>query len=228
MSPRKRPDDTAPAGTMKSLRTSLDVLARFLGPEAALGVAEIAQRSGLPKGQISKILSAFRDHGLLRQDAQSRRYSVGVRAFALGARFATNDRLTREAIPIMRDLCQRSGHSVRLSILDGDEALYLVGIEGPLFIDTGWRAGTYLPLHSTSAGRVLLAFLEPARAQAVLARISLPALTTNTVTDRAALQRILTQVRARGYSTQRGETTPDLGTIGVPIFGESQRVIGVS
>lgn len=224
---RKRPDAPKIEGGMKSLRMSLRVLSHFLGPQMDLGVAELSERTGMPKGQISKILSAFRDCGILRQDPASRRYSVGARAFALGSRFANHDRLTREALPLARELSQRSGHSVRISVPDGDDVLYLFGIEGPAFVDTGWRTGTYLPLHSTSAGRVILAFLPAERSAELLDRAELTPLTRHTVTDRGALRRILAQVRAQGYSVQRGETTPDLGTVGVPIFGESQKVLGV-
>jgi DNA-binding IclR family transcriptional regulator len=224
---RKRPGAPKIEGGMKSLRMSLHVLSHFVGPHVDLGVAELSDRTGMPKGQISKILSAFRDSGFLRQDAATRRYSVGARAFALGSRFVNHDQLTREALPLMRDLCTRSGHSVRLSVRDGDEVLYLFGIEGPAFVDTGWRAGAYLPFHSTSAGRVILAFMEPDHAAEVIARIDMKALTPQTVTDRGELRQVLAQVRTQGYSTQRGETTPDLGTVGVPIFGPQQKVLGV-
>jgi DNA-binding IclR family transcriptional regulator len=111
-------------------------------------------------------------------------------------------------------------------VRDGDEVLYLFGIEGPAFVDTGWRAGTYLPFHSTTAGRVILAFMEPGHAAEIIARIDMKALTPQTVVDRAALRRILAQAREQGFSTQRGETTPDLGTVAVPIFADHQKVVG--
>jgi DNA-binding IclR family transcriptional regulator len=224
---RKRPGAPKIEGGMKSLRMSLHVLAHFVGPQVDLGVAELSERTGMPKGQISKILSAFRDSGFLRQDPATRRYSVGARAFALGSRFINHDQLTREALPLMRDLCARSGHSVRLSVRDGDEVLYLFGIEGPAFVDTGWRAGAYLPFHSTSAGRVILAFMEPDHAAEIVARIEMKALTPHTLTDRGELRQMLARIRTAGFSVQRGETTPDLGTVGVPVFGAHQKVLGV-
>jgi len=210
---------------MKSLRTSLRLLMAFAGDQRDLGVGELAERCGLSKSQVSKVLAAFAESGLLVQDPDTRRYSVGARMFALGSRFVTHDRLCREAMPVMRELVERTGHSVRLSVLDGDDVLYLLGFEGPLFVDTGWRAGTWLPVHSTSAGRVLLAFMEPERAERVLAG-ELRAVTERTVTDRTQLRRLVEQVRSRGWSVQRGETTPGLGVIAVPVFGARQRIVG--
>ena len=104
--------------------------------------------------------------------------------------------------------------------------LYLRGLEGPLFVDTGWRAGTSLPVHSTTAGRVLLAFMDAKLAQGLLSAGPLRAVTAHTITDRAKIEKIVARVRISGYATQRNETTPGLGTIAVPIFGAYQQAIG--
>ena len=212
--------------TMKSLRMSLRLLLEFSGEQRDFGVGELAARCGVSKGQVSKVLEAFADYGFLAQDPETRRYSVGVHSYTLGSRFLANDRLCRAAMPVMRDLVTRTGHSARLSVLHGDEVLYLIGLEGPLFVDTGWRAGTSLPVHSTSAGRVLLAFMDPKLAQQLLSASPLRAVTDHTITDRAKIEKIVKEVRIKGYATQRSETTPGLGTIAVPVFGPRQQVIG--
>ena len=141
---------------MKSLNAALTLLAEFMASEPDLGVGELAERTGMPKSQVSKILSTFRKHGLLTQDPRTHRYRVDARAFALGSRFVNRNPLTQAALPVMRALSEQSGHSTRLSIRVGDDVLYLVGIEGPHFIDTGWRAGQWMPLHATSAARIFL------------------------------------------------------------------------
>ncbi len=210
---------------MKSLRLSLRLLLEFSGEQRDFGVGELAERCGVSKGQVSKVLEAFADHGFLAQDPETRRYSVGVHSYTLGSRFLANDRLCRAAMPVMRDLVTRTGHSARLSVLKGNQVLYLIGLEGPLFVDTGWRAGTSLPVHSTTAGRVLLAFMEPKLAQQLLSG-PLRAVTPHTITDRAKIEKIVARARITGYATQRNETTPGLGTIAVPIFDVHQQAIG--
>src|SRR4051812_10103721 len=110
-------------GTMKSLGTALRVLMEFTADAPSLGVGELAQRTGLPKGQISKILSTFRQHRILAQDPATRRYSVGSRAFALGSRFVNYHPLAREALVVMRRLVEQTGHSARLSVMDGDRVI---------------------------------------------------------------------------------------------------------
>ncbi|MFZ4759061.1 MAG: IclR family transcriptional regulator [Burkholderiaceae bacterium] len=211
---------------MKSLRTALRLLMEFGGDQRDLGVGEVAERCGLSKSQVSKVLAAFADSGLLVQDPDTRRYSVGARMFALGSRFVTHDPLCREAMPVLRSVVESTGHSARLSVLDGDDVLYLLGVEGPLFVDTGWRAGTWLPVHSTAAGRVLLAFMAAERAARALTRAQLRPITERTVVDPGQLRKLIDAARMRGYTVQRGETTPGLGVLAVPIFGTGQQVVG--
>ncbi len=212
---------------MKSVRTALRLLMEFSAQQPHFTLGELAQRTGLSKSHVSKLLAAFVESGLISQDTRTRTFSVGLRAFLLGARFVNYDRLASEAMPIMRELTERTSHSTRLSVLDSDEAIYVFGVEGPHFVDTGWRAGTRLPLHSTTAGRIFLAFMERKHAEALIAGIELKRLTPHTLTDRRALKRRTASIRTNGYDVQRGETTVGLGTIGVPLFGPAPHAIGV-
>lgn len=212
---------------MKSLGTALRVLSAFLDNRSDHGVTDLAVRLGLPKSQVSKILSTFREQGFLTQHPDTRRYSVGLRTFALGTRFVNFNRLAREAVLIMRSLVERSGHSTRLSVMDRDQVIYILGIEGPLFLDTGWRSGTILPLHATSAGRVFLAFADDARVDLLLDTQGLEAVTAHTITDRRILKRKLADVRRLGYAVSRDESTLGLSTIGAPVFDAGQKVTGV-
>ncbi len=216
----------ADAEGMKSLRSALRVLMEFAGERQDFGVGELAERCKLSKSQVSKVLATFAEFGLLSQHVESRRYQAGARLFVLGSRYVTFDTLSRGAMPVMRDLVNKTGHSARLSVLDGDRVLYLLGIEGPLFVDTGWRAGTWLPVHSTSAGRVLLAFIDRERSQRLRVQQPLERISEFTVTEPAEIDRLIDQARAQGYSVQRGETTPGLGVISAPVFGRGPEAIG--
>lgn len=210
---------------MKSLRSALRVLMAFCEEQQDFGVGELAEQCKLSKSQVSKVLSTFAEFGLLTQSPESRRYQVGARLYALGSRYLNFDVLCRSAMPVMRDLVETTGHSARLSVLDGDRVLYLLGIEGPLFVDTGWRAGTWLPVHSTSAGRVLLATMDPERARRLRPQ-QLPVITERTMTDLDEIDRLIEQARVQGYSMQRGETTPGLGVISAPVYGRGGQPLG--
>lgn len=204
---------------MKSLDGALDLLTVFMGSEPDFAVSELAERTGMPKSQVSKILASFRKHGILEKDPRSQRYRVGARTFALGSRFVNHDPLVRAAMPVMRTLVERSGHSSRLSVRVGNNVLYLVGIEGPHFVDTGWRSGQWMPMHAASAARVLLAFFPDETIAQILDEAGLPPVTSETLTDRDALMEMLRLVRETGVARNRNETAIGLSTLSVPILG---------
>lgn len=228
-SPRATPvgpgDDTATAEHMKSLRTGLRVLLEFERAPRDLSVTELSNRCGLSKSQVSKILSALVDSGLVVQDSAKRTYHVGQRCYLLGSRFTTYDALCQAATPVMRDLLNRTEHSIWLSIPYNDQSLYVIGLEGPYFVDTGWHSGRSVPMSTSSAGRVMMAFMPAAERDALL-HLPVPALTSDTVTDPARLEEIVHAARETGYSVQRNETSIGLGGISVPIFKDDQQIVG--
>lgn len=219
--------EPAPLGTepMKSLRTGLRVLLEFEHDQRDFSVTELAQRCELSKSQVSKILSALVNSGLVVQDPATRTYSVGQRCYVLGSRFTNYDTLCQAATPVMRELLNRTGHSVRLSVPDGDQSLYLIGLEGPMFMDTGWHSGNSVPIGASSAGRVLMAYMEHDRRDHLLG-LPVPPLTQHTVRDRAALEKLVAAVPVDGYCTQRNETSIGLGVVSVPVFKTGQQIVG--
>ena len=217
--------EAPPNEYMKSLRTGLRVLLEFEAGPRDLGVTDLAKRCGLSKSQVAKILSALVDSGLVSQDPQTRTYHVGQRSYLLGSRFTTHDPLCQAATPVMRELLNRTGHSVRLSIPHGDQSLYLIGLEGPYFIDTGWHSGNCVPMGASSAGRVMMAFMAPAERERLLG-LPVPALTSDTVRERTKIESMVRQAVDSGYAVQRNETTIGLGVISVPLFKADQQIVG--
>ena len=210
---------------MKSLRTGLRLLLEFEHDQRDFSVTELAARCALSKSQVSKILSALVDSGLVVQDPVTRTYSVGQRCYVLGSRFTTYDSLCQAATPVMRELLNRTGHSVRLSVPDGDQTLYLIGLEGPMFMDTGWRSGSGVPFGASSAGRVLMAYLDPAERRRLL-DLAVPPLTPHTVRNRTTLEAMVTAAGHTGYCVQRNETSLGLGVVSVPLFKAGRQIVG--
>lgn len=210
---------------LKSLRTAAEILLLFTDEAKAIGVSEIARRTGLTKGQVSKILATFRHSGFLQQDPDTRQYSVGVKAFALGSRYVNYHPLAREGLPVLRRLVEQTGHSARLTVMADDVLIYLAQVEGRLLSDTGWRVGTFLPFHATSAGKVTLAFLDKARSAAIIDTLEMEAVGPETITDKSALREQIRRIASRGFGTSRSESTPGLAAVAVPVFGPSNAIL---
>jgi DNA-binding IclR family transcriptional regulator len=201
------------------------VLCAFSSNRGLWSVGELAAATGYSKSRVSKVLSEFRAAGFLRQDPASREYGVGLRAVALSANFLNADPLAHEAIGPMRRLANATGHTAVLGVRDGDEVIYLLGVEGPHFLDVRPRVGAWLPIHATAVGKVVAAF-PPGDAPIRLPEGELARYTKNTVIDRRELLTQLHKVRRQGFAMTSGETADGLAAQAVPMFGPGGTVIG--
>jgi DNA-binding IclR family transcriptional regulator len=204
---------------MKSLATALHILNEFVLREGSHSVIELAERLAINKSQVSKVLKTFREAGFVTQSPETRKYSVGLNAFALGNNFINADPLSREALPVMRKLVDRTGHSAVLSVLHGSNVIHLLAVEGRLFIDGRWRVGRWMPYHTTSAGKVLLAFGPKETMEYLLKTRGLPRLTPNSIVDPRAFRAAVHKVAKSGVAVTRSETYQGSAAISVPLFG---------
>jgi DNA-binding IclR family transcriptional regulator len=210
---------------MKSLSTALRILGEFVTAQAPLSVVELADRLALSKSQVSKVLKTYRTCGFLDQDPETRRYSVGLNAFALGNNYVNAYPLSRDALPVMRRLVDETGHSSVLSLLHGSDIIHLLAVEGRLFIDGRWRVGRWMPYHTTSAGKVLVAFSPPETLEFLLKTRGLPRLTPYTITDARQFRALLRKVRQSGVAITHRETYEASAAIAVPLFGANHHAI---
>jgi DNA-binding IclR family transcriptional regulator len=208
---------------MKTIKNALQILALFKDEERPMGVNDVAERLGHGKSYVSRLLGAMRDMDFLQQDPATRKYTVGLEAFALGARYIADTPLTRTALPVMREISNETGDSVFLSIRHGLVCRHILAVEGPYFTETRWRVGVRLPLHASASGKILLAF-APDRDD-LLAELRLDRSTPNTIVDRKRFEAELAKTRTQAYSTSREEQVVGLAACAVPLYGEQEALV---
>ena len=202
---------------MQSLRTGLRILSEFSHVSGELTVTELATRLNMAKSQVSRMLAAFREEGWVVHNPRTRGYSIGISAYAAGARFINSNQLTSEALPVMRQVVDRCGFTTTLCVVDNARPLYLLGIDGPISVDFASKVGSYFPAHATGPGKLLAAFADEAARAAMLGH-ELASLTARTIVEAPALQRELRDIRQRGFAVSTGERATGIGGIAVPVF----------
>jgi len=210
---------------MKSLQTSLRILSAFCGERPHWGVTELARELSLEKPLVSKNLSCLRDAGFLQQDPRTKTYAPGVRAFLLGAQFLNNHATMREAAAELRRLTDRTAQTSTLCALEGSDVVHLASIEGPHFLDIGWRVGTWLPFHATAVGKVLFAFAEPHLLEEAIARHGMRRFTKTTICEPQKYKEQLERTVQNGWAETNQETMDGLAATAVPIFGAAQKIV---
>lgn len=126
------------------------------------GVSAIAQHFKWQKSNVHRILTTLKALGYVRQDPVTSRYELSLKTWELGMKVVGRSVIKRCAQPFMRNLNQRFHESVNLSILVGDDILYLDNILSPYPLRPTASPGARVPAIFTASGKCLLAFRQDA------------------------------------------------------------------
>jgi IclR family KDG regulon transcriptional repressor len=188
-------------------------------------VRELARRLGLSPTIVQRLVSSLALRGYIEKNRETARYRLGHRSMILGA---SGERGVDYAVAARREL-DRLAHEYRLngfiSVLRGGRAIYLLAVQadGPVAIKVS--LGSEMPLHSTAAGKVLLASLDDGEARKLLGGRKLAAITPHTITDPAALVASLAKVRRQGFATVIEENIPGVLSVGAPIRDRTGNIV---
>ena len=113
---------------MRSVSRAVQILdAVSEGP--SLTVTELSRALKLPKSSVYELVSTLAAEGLVKKEDSSRRYRLGLRLVEL-ARAANHDLEVRQvARPLIEKLRDEFNETVQLTVLDGEEILYVDGCE---------------------------------------------------------------------------------------------------
>lgn len=191
-----------------------------------LGVSDLAKRLGVTASTAHRLANTLRQANLLEQNPESEKYRLGLGIVELNRLVMNGIPVRRLALPHLATLASKSGANANLGILWDDAVLYLARVPSPNVQDTYFHPGRKAPAHCTALGKALLAALPEGERRALLGRLSLPALTRNTITDRARLEEHLFEVDLRGFSVDNEEHMVRTHCIAAPVRGTGGELVG--
>jgi IclR family KDG regulon transcriptional repressor len=214
-----------PRSGSQSLERGLDILEMIEAESGDIGVRELARRLELSPTIVQRLVSSLAVRGYIEKNLETSRYRLGHRSMILGA---SGERGVDYAATARREL-DRLAHEHHLNgfvaVLRGGRAIYLLAVQAESPVAIRVSLGSEMPLHSTAAGKVLLASLDDGDARKLLGRAKLAAITPHTITDAAALVASLAKVRRQGYATVVEENIPGVLSVGAPITDRGGNVV---
>jgi IclR family transcriptional regulator, pca regulon regulatory protein len=208
---------------VQSLERGLAVIRAFGEDRPELTLSEVAQHTGLTRAAARRFLLTLADLGYVHADG--RRFSLSPRVLELGYAYLSSLSLPEIAEPHLERLAAEVRESSSVSVLDGDDIVYVARVPTSRIMRVAINVGTRFPAHATSMGRVQLAALAESELDAYLARADLRALTANTVTDPARLRAELDRIRAQGWALVDQELEEGLRSVAAPIRDRAGRVV---
>jgi IclR family acetate operon transcriptional repressor len=214
---RKQLSRTESKGSVGTLARGLDILELFAGDSAELTQKEVSERLDLPVPTVHRLTKLLVERGWLVRDSGSRRLRLGLGVARLMPALMAGLRLPELAREPLRAAAERTGETLNLATLHGDEVVYLVSESGANLLTLQSHAGLRLPVHCTALGKCLLAQLPDDEARRRAGEEPYAARTPRTITSWDALARELRRVQRDGVARSNGEYEVGLASLAVPL-----------
>jgi DNA-binding IclR family transcriptional regulator len=169
--------------------------------ESPCGLAELCERTGLPRATAYRLAAALEVHRLLARDDEGR-WRLGPAVTELAAR--VNDPLLAAGAAVLPALRETTGESVQLYRREGTSRVCVAALEPAAGLRDTVPVGARLPMTAGSGAKVLLAYSDAAIQKAVLPSAKF--------TDRA-----LAEVRRRGWAQSVAEREPGVASVSAPV-----------
>jgi IclR family acetate operon transcriptional repressor len=210
------------AAQVQSVDRAISVLELLAQGEA--GITEIAGELGVHKSTVSRLVSVLEARGLVEQLGERGKYAIGFGVVRLAGAATGRMDLTKLGQPVCQALADSFGETVNIAVHDAGVAINITQARGSAAISAVNWIGQRTPLHATSSGKVLLAYL-PADERKRLASLPLDSYTENTVTDAGRLLAELEAVAAQGFAACFEELELGLHAAAVPVRGHRGEVV---
>ncbi len=182
------------------------------------GVTDLADRTGLPKSTVSRLLAALEREGAVAQAGSGGHYRLGPVLAELAPAAAPGLNLAALARPHLAELTRVTGETSGLAVLDGGEVVYLDHVDSEEAVTVRDWTGERVAAHLVPSGLALLACARPEVVERYLAPgATLARATDRSVTAPAAIRRRLDDVRRQGWIWFHREFDDSLCSVAAPV-----------
>ena len=177
--------------------------------ESPCALAELSDRTGLPRATAHRLAAGLETHRLLTRNGDGR-WRLGPAVSELAAR--VDDPLLAASAAVLPRLREATGESVQLYRAEGTSRVCIAALEPVAGLRDTVPIGTRLPMTAGSGAKVLLAYSDDATRQAVLPHAKF--------TDRT-----LVEVRRRGWAQSAAEREPGVASVSAPVYDAQGDVV---
>jgi DNA-binding IclR family transcriptional regulator len=211
---------------VQSVERVLNILEIMAAAGTPITVTELSDKVKLKISTVHRLLSTLLHRGYVEQ-GDDNKYRLGFKLMEIGNAVIYYSDIRSVARPYLEKLVERCNETVNLAILDGADVVYIDQVESTNLIIVKMLAqvGNRGPVHCTSSGKVLLAFLPPEKLEETVSTLDLVKYTNETITDSNNLRKELKRIREDGYAVDWGEREEHVRCVAAPIFNYEDKVV---
>jgi len=201
-----------------SLARGLTVIQAFDKDHSKLTLTDVAKRTELNRATARRFLFTLNALGYVESDGKL--FWLSPKILELGYAYLASQPIVDTVQPFIERVSNETGESCSVSVIDGNDVVYIARYLTHHIMSVTLNVGTRLPAFVTSMGRMLLAYKTDEEASEILSNTQLKKFTEHTLVDRDQIKEQLKIVRSQGYSIVNQELEFGLRSIAVPIFNQ--------
>lgn len=209
------------SGVQSIQRAFAIMRALSIGPA---GVTDLAERAELPKSTVARLLNALEEEGAVEQVEVGGEYRLGTGLIDLAGASAPGRNLIASARPHLLELMEQTGETSGVSILEGDQVLYLDHVESEEEVQVRSWTGDTAALNLVPSGIVLLAGLDEDEVTKLLDG-PLERNTANSVVNPEEIRTRVSELRRIGYFWAYAEFSESINSVAAPVRDQSGRIM---
>jgi len=215
--PKLKRSETAERATdfVESLDRGLRLLQCFGANAGPMTLSDLARASDLPRATARRMLFTLQRGGFVGGDGKL--FSLTPHVLTLAASYLRSNQLVAVLQPVLDRIATAAQEISSLSVLDGDDVVFIARGGPARVFSGGLEIGYRLPAFCTSVGRAMLGQFDDPELAARLKVMTRTALTPQTETNAKALLARIAADRAQGYSLVDREAEPHFRSISVPV-----------
>lgn len=206
--------------SFSSLENAIRALGLFSIEQDKIGVNEVAEQIGVAPSTAHRLLNTLRKEGFLVKD--SNQYKLGVSILALGSIVQSETPIIKASNDLLKNLSNKTNETVLLGIIHNEHVLYVNKSNSKNHTGSYAYQGQQFPLHSTSAGKVLLAHKDIEFIQNYQTYVQA---NDDNNSNLKNLTSKLTNVREKGYAITINEHHPGVASVACGVKRRNSNII---
>ena len=192
----------------------------------ARNLSTVARALGINRTTLIRLIHTLLDHRMIEEVGDDGGYRLGAVLVSLGAQAIQGRDIVQVCQPILRTLCDRTGMSAHLGVLDGGDIIYLSRETPNSHLVSNVRTGSRLPAHASSIGRAILAQMHEDQVIKLFEGASPEQKTDKTPATVSAIIDQARTDRAAGFAWSQGNFESGIGSCAAVVFDHAGQPAG--
>jgi len=184
-------------------------------PEGS-SVTEIANRLGLPKNSVFRIVRTLAANGFLLEHDKIYRFSPKILSLGYAGIRRTN--LIEASLKEMYTLRDEVNETIFVGTLAQSQVVILEQLPSFQHVKFTIEIGHRVPIHASAPGKAILAFLPQGEQRDLLDHIAFTRYTDRTIPGMKTMVQEIETIHGNGYALDLGEEVTEIFCVASPVF----------